>query len=89
MESRTSRRFREGLAKLPKPVQRDASDAFRLFRDNPRHPSLQFKKVHGTKPIYSARVSSDYRAIGVLEDGRIVWFWVGAHAEYVSILARL
>ena len=89
MESHTSRRFREALARLPKTVQKDASDAFRLFRDNPRHPSLQFKKVHATKPIYSARVSGDYRAIGTIEGDCVVWFWVGPHAEYSAILSRL
>ncbi len=41
------------------------------------------------RPIYSARVTRSYRAVGILEDGELVWFWVGTHADYDSLLARL
>jgi hypothetical protein len=40
-----------------------ARKAYRLFHDNPAHPSLQFKKVHDREPIYSARVTLGYRAV--------------------------
>ena len=43
------------------------------------YPSLRFKKVHATLPIYSARVDLDWRAVGVLNDGTLIWFWVGSH----------
>ena len=43
------------------------------------YPSLRFKKVHATLPIYSARVDLDWRAVGVLKDGTLIWFWVGSH----------
>jgi hypothetical protein len=29
-----------------------------------------------------------YRAIGVLSDDEIVWFWIGTHAEYDRVIAR-
>jgi len=35
------------------------------------HPSLRFKKVHATLPIYSARVDLDWRAVGVLKEGTV------------------
>ena len=28
------------------------------------------------------RISKDYRAIGVLIDDEIIWFWIGSHSEY-------
>ena len=39
---------------------------------NPYHPGLQFKQVHETQPIYSARISRDYRAVGVKDDNEII-----------------
>ena len=30
-----------------------ACHIYRLFRENPQHPSLQFTRVHGRDPIYS------------------------------------
>lgn len=38
------------------------------------------------KPIYSARVDLDWRAVGVLKDGTFIWFWVESHKPYVSLL---
>ena len=41
MKSYTSRRFREAYANLPEQALR----AYRLFRRDPPHPSLNLKKV--------------------------------------------
>ncbi len=48
------------------PLSGTARKAYRLFRDNSQHPSLQFKKVHSREPIDSVRVSLGYRAAGLL-----------------------
>jgi hypothetical protein len=47
--SRTSADFRRDLAHLPRQVRRQAREAYRLFKANPHHPSLKFKKLppHG------------------------------------------
>ena len=89
MNSRTTRRFRHSFAALPAHVQRQARDAYRLFRQNPAHPGLHFKQVHPDPPLYSARVGISYRAVGILDGGTIVWYWIGSHAEYDRLLARL
>lgn len=89
MISKTTRRFRQMLAKLPSNVRHQAKEAYRLFRQNPNHLSLRFKKVHDTEPIYSARINIDYRAVGVLDGNEIVWFWIGPHGEYDKLLDRL
>ena len=77
------------LSSLPAHVQNQARDAYRLFRRNPAHPGLHFKQVHPEPPTYSARVGIGYRALGVLEGDTITWFWIGSHAEYDTLLARL
>jgi hypothetical protein len=89
MNSRTTQRFRDLLAKLPSHVRRQARDAYELFRHNPSHPGLRFKKVHSDPPTYSARVGIGYRAIGALEGETVVWFWIGSHAEYDRLIDLL
>ncbi len=71
--------FWEFRAKLPPNVQRRVPQKFRLLRQNPRHPSLRFKKVGD---LWAIRVSRGYRALAREEDGNFVWFWIGTHDEY-------
>jgi hypothetical protein len=82
MQSRTTREFWRLFSQLPFDVQRDAKRVYRLFRTNPAHPSLRFKKVEGEDAIYSARIGLDYRALAVMKRDRIVWYWIGSHADY-------
>ena len=89
MNSRTTRTFRELLARLPGHVQQQARESYRLFRDNPAHPGLHFKKVYDDPPMYSARVGIGYRAVATLEGDTLAWFWIGSHAEYDKLLSQL
>jgi hypothetical protein len=82
MLSRTTRQFWRLFSDLPIDVQRDAQRAYRLFQMNPAHPGLQFKKLEGEESLYSVRIGLEYRALGVMKKDRIVWFWIGGHAEY-------
>ena len=86
MISRTTKKFRKAYAKLDEATQQQAESAYRLFCENPQHPSLNFKKVHGSLPIYSARVNLNYRAVGILENNEIIWFWIGPHDAYEKLL---
>jgi len=61
MKSRTTRRFRKAFGKLPEEIQTQAREAYRAFSGNPQHPSLRFKRVHSTDPIYSVRIARSYR----------------------------
>ena len=51
MNSRTTKRFRQMLAKLPSDVRQQAKAAYKLFIENSHHPSLRFKKVHNTDTV--------------------------------------
>jgi hypothetical protein len=44
------------------------------------------KRVHSSLPVYSVRITKDYRAVGTLNGEKIVWFWAGTHAEYNGLL---
>lgn len=86
MKSRTASPFRKLFRALPPEVQTEGRKAYKLFQENPRHPSLQFKKIAGR--LYSARISLGYRVVGTLEGDEIVWYWAGSHAEYDRLIAR-
>lgn len=89
MNSKTTKNFRSMLAILPSDIRRDAREAYRWFNQNPAHPGLHLKKVHSIRPIYSVRISIDYRAVGELDGNDMIWFWIGPHGEYDKLLRRL
>ena len=89
MRSFTQKSFWDAYRRLPIHVQRQARESYRFFASNTNHPSLDFKRVSQRRPVYSVRVSTDYRALGVLDGGEIVWFWIGPHHEYDRLLRRI
>ncbi len=86
MKSFTSRRFREMYDSLPEDVKLRAKRAYQLFRSNPAHPSLNFKKLDEQDNIYSVRVGLGYRALGQKDGEDLVWFWIGPHAKYDKLV---
>jgi hypothetical protein len=76
-----SPRFWTAYEALPLGVRKLADANFELLKRDPRHPSLQFKKVGR---YWSARVGLRYRAVDV--DGGSLWFWIGSHADYDRLI---
>jgi hypothetical protein len=70
---------------LPQTIQNLADQCYELLKQNPRHPSLHFKKVG---QFWSVRVGLHYRAVAVEKDNEMAWFWIGSHAEYDKLLGR-
>jgi hypothetical protein len=64
---------------LPEHIQKLADKNFALFCDNPRHPSLGFKRKG---QVYTAEVGRNYRAVARERNGDYYWFWIGSHEEY-------
>jgi hypothetical protein len=89
MNSETTRNFRLCFAKLPKQIQELTRKNYYLWLEDNTHPSIHFKQVHNTEPIFSARVGINYRALGVKEDDTIVWFWIGSHSDYDNLLKQI
>jgi hypothetical protein len=83
MRHLASRAFWEAYDKLPEQVRALADKNYALLKTNPRHPSLQFKKIGR---FWSVRVGLRYRALAVEADDDLVWFWIGSHGEYDSII---
>jgi hypothetical protein len=87
--SRTTERFWKSYRRLADSIRKQARDSYRQFEKNPYHPSLHFKQVHSSRPIYSVRVNLDYRAVGIRDGEEIVWYWIGPHDEYEKLIGRL
>jgi hypothetical protein len=67
MRSETTKNFRLCFAKLPKQIQELARKNYYLWLEDNTHPSIHFKQVHNTEPIFSARIGLNYRALGVIK----------------------
>ena len=89
MKSKATDRFWKCYTALPKAIQKQAKEAYRLFIRDPFHPSLRFKRIHSSRPVFSARITIDYRSIGILGDGEIIWYWIGSHADYDQLLKQM
>ena len=64
---------------LPDTIRRQADKSFALLKQDPKHPSLHFKKIGSS---WSARVGKGYRALALEIDDGYVWYWIGSHADY-------
>ncbi|MEK7250318.1 MAG: hypothetical protein AAB209_07855 [Bacteroidota bacterium] len=84
MNHYADRDFWRSYYRLPVSTQELADKSFALLKSNPRHPSLQFKKVGH---YWSARVGSDYRAVAVQVSDGFLWFWIGSHANYDKLIS--
>ena len=66
---------------LPAEVQRLAAKNYKLWLENERHPSIQFKPFK--RNLWSARVGAHYRACGVwIGADAFQWTWIGSHEDY-------
>lgn len=75
--------FWQAYAKLPENVRALADKNYALLKENPQHPSLKLKKVGR---YWSVRVGLRYRALAVETGGDLVWFWIGSHADYDTLI---
>ena len=82
MKSATLPSFWKAYESLDPTTKHRARKAYRLWAQNPFHPSLHFKCVNSEEDIWSVRTTLGYRAIGVLQGDTVTWFWIGGHDEY-------
>jgi hypothetical protein len=87
-DSPRERGFLERLSCPARRRPRTADKQFALLKDNPHHPSVEFKKLgeRNGQEIWSARVTLKYRALAVRLSDEYVWFWIGAHNVYDALI---
>jgi hypothetical protein len=78
-------RFWRCYRDLPDEVREIADKSFKRLKKNPRHPSLQFKKVG---EMWSARVGQAHRALAVEDGTDFIRVWVGSHDDYEKMIKR-
>ena len=76
-------RVLDAYGRLPEQVCALADKNYALLKENPQHPSSQFKKVGR---FWSVRVGLRYRALAVEVHNDLVWFWIGSHADYDAMI---
>jgi len=84
--------FAESANRLPKEARAKLPKVFMLLTSDPRHPSLQLKKIKGaTRPnVYECRIDQSWRLILQGMDGMdFDLLYVGAHDDAISYGARL
>ena len=86
MKARTTKSFWKHYWALPPEMRQRAQQAYTLWRENPHHPSLFFKRVKENQPLYSVRIGLGYRALGLLKENTVTWFWIGTHDKYDQLI---
>ena len=76
--------FWQYLNRLPPDVQLLARKNYELLKIDPRHPSLQFKKIG---KVWSARVGQGHRALAAAIPEGFLWLWIGPHDEYDRLIS--
>jgi len=80
VKSRRDKDFRKLFDQLPAHIQELAVRNFMLWKDNPWHPSLDFKPHQ--EPDWSVRIGAHYRAVGARNGNEILWYWISTHEAY-------
>ena len=89
MQHHASTDFWTQYAALPPEIRTRADKQFALMKENPQHPSLQFKKVGERRgqDVWSARVTLKYRALAIKRNDGYLWFWIGDHRAYDLLIS--
>ncbi|MES2309318.1 MAG: hypothetical protein V4507_10720 [Verrucomicrobiota bacterium] len=78
--------FRDRFDSLPVEIQLLAKKNYNIWKEDPFHPSLHFKKIKGSE-YWSVRISGGYRAVGIQDsEGAWIWLFIGKHDEYARFL---
>ena len=57
-----------------------ADKSFALLKQDPKHPSLPFKRIKDD--LWSVRIGRAHRALAIEGADGFHWFWIGTHAGY-------
>jgi hypothetical protein len=87
VKSATLPSFWTAYRSLQESIKKSARKSYNLWEENPFHPSLHFKYVNTEEDIWSVRITRGYRALGILENDMVTWFWIRGHDEYMKLFS--
>ncbi|MBF0229695.1 MAG: hypothetical protein HQK63_08930 [Desulfamplus sp.] len=80
--------FKKHFEALPEQIKNQATEAYKIWKKNPFDKSLNVKQLYPSKPIYSVRITLNWRALGYREGkDTVIWFWIGSHEEYNKLIS--
>lgn len=79
MKLQPTERFRKDYEDLPRQLQRRVDKVLELLLQNPRHPSLQIKKMKAYEDRWEGRVTQHYRFTFTTEGDTYILLRVGTH----------
>ena len=56
--------------------------SYRLWRRDPRHSSLRFRRLQGSEDHFSVRIGDRYRALGRQAGEKKISVRIGTHSDY-------
>ena len=81
MKSKRTKTFKKLFDKLPERIKENAGKQYKLFQDNPFHPSLRTKLIGSTRndklKVFEVTIGMGYRATYFMDSDVYVWFWIG------------
>jgi len=83
MTSSTTKSFRSRFRLLPFQSSVSCEKNFKLWLEDPEHPSLPLKKIGRTGRHELALVIARWRK---MQGDHAEWFWIGPHDEYERLL---
>ena len=79
-------KFKHQLRSLPPEIQQRAREAYRLFLQNPFHPSFRRRIIESTRhwerPHWEFRITRVYRATCIIDNDTYVWVFIGHHRDF-------
>ena len=74
-----TQRFKKEFESLPASIQERARKQLALLFTNPRHPSLQIKKMKGYENLWEGRITQHYRFTFRVEGETFLLVHIGTH----------
>ena len=71
--------FKKAYNNLPENIQEKFDEQFRIFISNPKRSSLKANKMAGTRDIFEARISRNYRWTFQFVKGGVKLRHIGTH----------
>ena len=72
-------RFKKNYQKLPAEIKKAAQKQLSFLLSDPRHPSLNMKKMQDPRNIWEARVGRSYRFTFQMHDDTYILRTIGTH----------
>jgi len=72
-------RFKKDYQKLPAEIKKAAKKQLAFLLSNPKHPSLNIKKMQDPRDIWEGRITQSYRFTFHLQEDTYILRKVGTH----------